>query len=62
MTEDVEELLARLRAELGEARFRELLRDSLEAEQRRRDDAAVNAHLDAVAAEHTEGARLVMVK
>lgn len=50
MTDDIGQLLQQVQQELGPDRFRELLRATLEAEQRRRDDQLVNDHLDRQAA------------
>ena len=48
MTDNIDDLLAMVRARLGQDRFRELL----EKEDRLLDDAIVNAHLDEVARNH----------
>ena len=52
MTDNIDDLLAMVRARLGQDRFREALRGLLEQEDRRLDDEIVNAHLDAVVRNH----------
>ena len=52
MTDNIDDLLEMVRMRLGQDRFREALRGLLEQEDRRLDDAIVNAHLDEVARSH----------
>lgn len=52
MTDNIDDLLAMVRARLGQDRFREALRELLEKEDRLLDDEIVNAHLDEVARNH----------
>lgn len=53
MPEDADQLLAQLRARLTQDQFREWLRASHAALDQAAADAAVEAHLDRVAAQHS---------